>query len=247
MDENNLNLENNNVTPEILPKAQPETQPEVQEEVKLEFQSEVQPEVQPEVKPEAQPEGKPEVQPNAANNFSVTENNTWDKHTSFGHTEELAKGQFSALQNPAPAIMPGQPPVPPAPQVPNQFGPQPGPNPNMHGGPTHAPGSYPPPPRAPQPPYANPQRPNTPAAPIDPSKEMTVKDWLLTIFLSYLPIAGLVLLIVWAAEQNPIPKYRPRKTWAAGRLIWVIITYVLAVIFSYIFLFAMIGFLDYFF
>ena len=203
MDENNLNLENNNVTPEVLPKTQPEIQPEVQ----------------------------PEVQPGEVNNFSVTENNSWDKHQpSFGHTEELAKGQFSALQNP----------------VPQQFGPQQGPNPNMQGGPTPVPGSYPPPPVAPQPPYPvpqppypAPQKPYAPAAPVDPNQEMTTKDWFFTLFLSYIPIAGLILMIVWAAEQNPMPKYRPRKTWATGNLIWVIIRYVLGVIFSYVFLFAL--------
>ncbi|WP_026516527.1 hypothetical protein [Butyrivibrio sp. MC2021] len=200
MDENNLNLQNNEVTPEE----------------------------------------KPEVKPEEVTNFSVTENNSWD-----------AQGQFSGqpvptpapAPAPMPAPMPGVNPgpsmngapnmqIPPAPPVPGQFGPQPGPNPNMQGGPAPIPGSFPPP-AAPQPPYQAPRQPFTPAAPVDPNQEMTTKEWFLTLFLSYIPIAGLVLMIIWAVEQNPLPKYRHRKNWATANLIWVVIRYVLAMILSY--------------
>jgi hypothetical protein len=197
----------------------------------------------------------PEVPVTEEKNFAVTENNSWDKHQgSFGHTQELANGHFSALQNPAPQPIPGRPmpgqpmpgpvpmpgqlmnnatgvPIPPAPPAAPQ-GPTPmGPNPNMQGN------------IPPQPVYPNPNYIQTPP---DPNAEMSVKDWFLALLVGYIPIAGLIVRIIWAAEQNPIPRNRPRKNWAIASLIWVAISYILTMLFSYLFVTVIRVILDYF-
>ena len=69
------------------------------------------------------------------------------------------------------------------------------------------------------------------------AKEMTVGEWVLTIFLSGLGMIGLVLLFVWGfSNDTPTPK----KNYARAMLIWQAIA-VGIVIILYIFLFAIMG------
>ncbi len=155
-------------------------------------------------------------------NFEVTENNSWDAH------------------------QPQAGPIPP--QGPGNIPPQ---NPNMAA--PSRPGMVPPqgtiPPQGPGtvPPQA--------AYPIKPGKnqppalipEMSVKDWMLTLLLGYIPIAGLILKIVWAAEHNPRPEERGRKNWAIASLIWKLIGYVISVVLYSILSAVLLGIMDYFF
>ena len=46
---------------------------------------------------------------------------------------------------------------------------------------------------------------------------MTVGQWLITYLLMCIPIAGFVLLIVWAASGSTHPS---KKSWAIASLIW---------------------------
>ncbi|MBQ8172041.1 MAG: hypothetical protein IJZ95_08640 [Oscillospiraceae bacterium] len=69
------------------------------------------------------------------------------------------------------------------------------------------------------------------------AKEMTVGEWVLTIFLSGLGIIGLVLLFVWGfGNDTPIAK----KNYARAMLIWQAIAIGLVII-MYVFIFAIMG------
>lgn len=48
------------------------------------------------------------------------------------------------------------------------------------------------------------------------TQEMTVGQWVLTIFLSGLSIVGLILLFIWAFGDTP----QPKKNYARAMLIW---------------------------
>ena len=45
-------------------------------------------------------------------------------------------------------------------------------------------------------------------------KQMTLKDWILTLVLLFLPIVGLIMLIIWATDKQD-----PRNTFAKAYLI----------------------------
>ncbi len=45
-------------------------------------------------------------------------------------------------------------------------------------------------------------------------KQMTLKDWILTLVLLFLPIVGLVMLIIWATDKQD-----PRNTFSKAYLI----------------------------
>ena len=54
----------------------------------------------------------------------------------------------------------------------------------------------------------------------DRSTDVTVGDWIVTMLLMCIPIANLVLLLVWAfGDSAPISK----SNWAKAALIWMLI------------------------
>ncbi|MCG7342613.1 hypothetical protein MHZ92_00625 [Sporosarcina sp. ACRSL] len=64
-------------------------------------------------------------------------------------------------------------------------------------------------------------------------KQMTLKDWILTLILLFIPIVGLIMLIIWATDKQD-----PRNIFAkaylivsAGMLAIVFIFYVLIFLF----------------
>jgi hypothetical protein len=57
-------------------------------------------------------------------------------------------------------------------------------------------------------------------------------QWVLNIFLSALPIAGFILLLVWSFSENTNPE---KKNWARARLIWMAIAWVLVILFTLFF------------
>lgn len=64
------------------------------------------------------------------------------------------------------------------------------------------------------------------------NQTLSAKEWALTIFISGLPLVGLIMLLVWAfSEDTNIHK----KNWAKGSLILMLI--VLAIMFAFLFLF----------
>ena len=64
------------------------------------------------------------------------------------------------------------------------------------------------------------------------ANNMNVGDWVLTIFLSSLPLVGLVLLFIWAFGDN---QRKERVNWAKATLLWMLIGIAIASIFFMIF------------
>ena len=61
---------------------------------------------------------------------------------------------------------------------------------------------------------------------------LSVKEWALTIFISGLPLIGLILLLIWAfSDDTNIHK----KNWAKGSLLLMIL--VMIIVFGFLFLF----------
>lgn len=169
--------------------------------------------------------------------FEVVENNSWDT----AGTSSTAGGPKAnpepvpapnTATNSAPNPVPNMGPNPGMGQNPN-MGPNPGMGPNPNMGPNMAPnpGMMSGPNMQPVPPMPYPNQPYAPGF-YPQNDEMTVKDWVLTLLLSFIPLVGLVLQILWAAESNPVKK--SRKNWAIASLIWRVIFYVFSVLFSYL-------------
>ena len=57
-------------------------------------------------------------------------------------------------------------------------------------------------------------------------------EWVLTIFISCIPIVGLIMLLVWAFGNGTNPN---KANWAKAQLIWAVVEVVLFVLFSSVF------------
>jgi hypothetical protein len=53
---------------------------------------------------------------------------------------------------------------------------------------------------------------------------LSVKDWIITILITAIPIVGIIMLFVWAFGSNENPN---KSNWAKASLIWVAIGIVL--------------------
>ncbi|MCP4882976.1 MAG: hypothetical protein GY908_04235 [Flavobacteriales bacterium] len=67
---------------------------------------------------------------------------------------------------------------------------------------------------------------------LEDNQTLDAKEWALTIFISSLPLIGLIMLLVWAFDSN---SNIHKKNWAKGTLILWIIGFVIA--FAFLFLF----------
>ena len=64
------------------------------------------------------------------------------------------------------------------------------------------------------------------------SRTLSYKEWALTIFISGLPLVGLIMLLVWAfSDDTNIHK----KNWAKGSLILMLIVMVIMLAFLFLF------------
>ncbi len=61
----------------------------------------------------------------------------------------------------------------------------------------------------------------------DNNQVMSVKDWMITIFITFIPLVGLIMLFVWAfgSDTNVV-----KANWAKAKLIWVAISVVFVII-----------------
>lgn len=67
---------------------------------------------------------------------------------------------------------------------------------------------------------------------VENNRTLDAREWALTIFISSLPLIGIIMLLVWAfSEDGNIHK----KNWAKGTLILWIIGFIIA--FAFLFLF----------
>ncbi len=58
---------------------------------------------------------------------------------------------------------------------------------------------------------------------------VSVGNWMLTLFLAFIPIVGIIMLIVWAVSSSTPPS---KANWAKATLLWILIAIVLGVILS---------------
>ena len=72
------------------------------------------------------------------------------------------------------------------------------------------------------------------------AESMSVKDWFLTLLITYIPLVGLVMLLVWAFDSNTNLN---KKNWAKASLLWMVVGIALAIIFFVLFMGAFIGLL----
>jgi heme/copper-type cytochrome/quinol oxidase subunit 2 len=61
---------------------------------------------------------------------------------------------------------------------------------------------------------------------------LSVKDWMVTLLLTFIPIVNLVMYFVWAFSDDTHPS---KKNWAKAALIWLAIVVVLYIIIAVIF------------
>lgn len=71
------------------------------------------------------------------------------------------------------------------------------------------------------------------AQPMQDTSPMTVKDWLLTMFITAIPLVGLIMLFVWAfGSGNNLNK----ANYAKAALIWLAIIFVLYIVIFMLFI-----------
>lgn len=70
------------------------------------------------------------------------------------------------------------------------------------------------------------------------AEPMSVKDWFITLLITYIPLVGLIMLLVWAFDSSTHPN---KKNFAKASLIWMLIGIVLAIIFFALFASMMMG------
>ena len=67
---------------------------------------------------------------------------------------------------------------------------------------------------------------------VENNRTLDYKEWALTIFISGLPIVGLIMLLVWAfSGDTNIHK----KNWAKGYLLLMLIGFIIAMAFLFLF------------
>lgn len=59
-------------------------------------------------------------------------------------------------------------------------------------------------------------------------KPVSLGQWMLNIFITYIPLVNVIMLIVWAASSDTP---QSKKNWAIARLLWMAIGVVLLIFF----------------
>ena len=64
---------------------------------------------------------------------------------------------------------------------------------------------------------------------MQPSSEpLSVKEWFVTLFITYIPLVGLIMMLVWAFDSSTNVN---KKNFAKASLIWMLIGIALAIVF----------------
>ncbi len=61
---------------------------------------------------------------------------------------------------------------------------------------------------------------------------MSMKDWFITLLISYIPLVGLIMLLIWAFDSTTNLN---KKNWAKASLIWMLVGIGLAIIILVVF------------
>ncbi len=64
------------------------------------------------------------------------------------------------------------------------------------------------------------------------AEPLSVKDWVITLLITYIPLVGLIMLLVWAFDSGTNLN---KKNWAKASLIWMLIGIAIAIIFVILF------------
>jgi len=59
------------------------------------------------------------------------------------------------------------------------------------------------------------------------SQVLSVKDWIITLLITAIPIVGIIMLFVWAFGSNENPN---KSNWAKAALIWTAVGIVLTIL-----------------
>jgi hypothetical protein len=70
------------------------------------------------------------------------------------------------------------------------------------------------------------------------AEPMSTKDWFITQLITYIPLVGLIMLLVWAFDSSTNLN---KKNFAKASLLWVLIGIGLAIIFFVLFASLMMG------
>jgi uncharacterized membrane protein len=70
------------------------------------------------------------------------------------------------------------------------------------------------------------------------SSPMSMKDWFITLLISYIPLVGFVMLLIWAFDSSTNVN---KKNWAKASLIWMLIAIGIAIIIFVLFMSIFIG------
>ncbi|MEQ8525793.1 hypothetical protein [Gracilimonas sp.] len=65
---------------------------------------------------------------------------------------------------------------------------------------------------------------------------MSLKDWVISVLISFIPVIGFIMLLVWAFSDSTNPN---KKNWAKATLIIFAVGFVLYLVFAFIFFGAM--------
>jgi cell division protein FtsW (lipid II flippase) len=65
------------------------------------------------------------------------------------------------------------------------------------------------------------------------TEPMSVKDWFLTMLITYIPLVGLVMLFVWAFDSNTNLN---KKNFAKASLLWMLVGIAIALIIVVLFM-----------
>ena len=76
-----------------------------------------------------------------------------------------------------------------------------------------------------------------PPMPQQDTSPMSMKDWFITLLISYIPLVGLLMLLIWAFDNTTNLN---KKNWAKASLVWMLvgigIAIILIVVFASIFM-----------
>lgn len=62
---------------------------------------------------------------------------------------------------------------------------------------------------------------------------LSLKDWVITLLISAIPVVGFVMLLVWAFSDSTNPN---KKNWSRAALIFVAAMFVLYIVFAFLFM-----------
>ena len=71
-----------------------------------------------------------------------------------------------------------------------------------------------------------------PPMPQQDTSPMSMKDWFITLLISYIPLVGLIMLLIWAFDSTTNLN---KKNWAKASLIWMLVGIGLAIIILVVF------------